>query len=229
MKKLYYLLVLVLISTFTFASDLFLRVNRNQEVVVELNNQKQTNKTNNFQFFNISTGNAFLKVYDRWNGFIVFQGNITIPHNTQVNAEIDPYGNFRIINSVPYANYPNNGGYNQGYGTNYPKGYGGKKKGKYGNYGNNTNQQYFNQFLQIIRNESFDNNRLKTAKQYAMQNKLYAEQIAQIAATFSFDSNRLDFAKAAYNNCIDKGNYFLLQPTFSFSSNYNNLMKWIGY
>ena len=55
--------------------------------------------------------------------------------------------------------------------------------------------------------------------------QMQAQQISEIAATFTFDSYRLDFAKAAYANCYDKANYFLLKNTFTFTSYYNDLIE----
>lgn len=73
-----------------------------------------------------------------------------------------------------------------------------------------------------------DSNKLRMAKNYVASNPLTAEQIAGISREFSFDNNRLDFAKHAYATCYDKSNYFLLKDTFTFSSNYNNLLNHIG-
>lgn len=112
-----------------------------------------------------------------------------------------------------YPNYPNGNYGNQGnYPPNYPN-----------NYGDN---QYFNQFLTILRKESFDSNRLKMATNYVNQRQLSAQQIKQIAKLFDFDSNRLQFAKDAYDNCYDQYNYFLLRDVFTFASNYNSLITY---
>ncbi len=235
------MMVLVLISsTFTFASDLFLTVNRSQQVVVEVNNQKQTNKQNSFKFYNLSGGNTFVKIYDKWTGMTLFQNTVSIPVNYLVTAELDNFGNMNILSSQPlygnqntvgtvnYGNncdddYDNNYGNNNGYGNN--KGH----HNQNGNYNqNNKKNKYFDQFLAQLKDESFDSNRLKTAKSYLLQNKISAEQVKQIAELFSFDSYRLDWAKAAYSNCYDKGNYFLLKSVFSFDANYNSLVDYIS-
>jgi hypothetical protein len=177
----------------------------------------------------------------------LYQYTVNILVNHQVNAEIDLYGNFIVQSSVPLmnngggnviynnggnnnGNYGYNGSYNNGNYGNYNNGnhQHGMNNGYGGNYQNNATSNYFNQFIQTMKNESFDSNKLKLAINYAQQNKLYAEQIKQIAQQFSFDSYRLDFSKAAFANCLDKGNYFLLKDVFSFSSNYNSLMDYIA-
>jgi hypothetical protein len=44
---------------------------------------------------------------------------------------------------------------------------------------------------------------------------------------FSFEDSRLDFAKFAYKNCINKGNYFEVNQAFSFESSVDNLNQFI--
>lgn len=64
------------------------------------------------------------------------------------------------------------------------------------------------------------------AKDYVSRGGASAHEIAQMSKHFSFDSHRLEFAKFAYKYCYDKRNYYLLRDTFSFSSNYNNLLDY---
>ncbi len=205
MKKIYFTFALVLLTcTLAHASELILRVNRKGQFTVSASNQTQTNNFNTYQFYNLYSGNTQVKVVDKMSGQVIFKNNVNIPDNTQLVAELNNYGHNHC------GTYPNN----QGDG--------------YYNQGQNTNNQYFNQFVSSLRSESFDSNRLQNAKVYASQRNLSANQIKEIAATFTFDSNRLDWAKAAYNSCYDKGNYFLLRETFTFSSSYSDLQDYIS-
>lgn len=79
-----------------------------------------------------------------------------------------------------------------------------------------------------LANESFDSRRLESSKQIATTNCLSADQIAQISTLFEFDNNRLEFAKAAFDKCTDKGNYFKLNETFEFSANARKLEEYIS-
>lgn len=220
------MIVIVFISsTLTFASDFFLTVNRSQQVVVEISNQQQTNNQNSFQFYNISTGAVVVKVYDEWTGYVYFQNTVNIPINYRVTAVLDNLGNMTIVSSQPlYGNSNTIGNVNYG---NHHDGHHTNGKNNHNNYNTNKNK-YFNQFVLQLKGESFDNNRLKTAKNYVLQNNLSADQIREIAVLFNFDNNRLEWTKAAYANCYDKGNYFLLKNTFSFESNYTKLVDYIS-
>lgn len=81
-----------------------------------------------------------------------------------------------------------------------------------------------------ISKTSFDDTRLSIARQIASSNCLTAAQIRDIMRLFSFESTRLEFAKFAYPYCYDKGNYFMVNDAFTFSSSIDELNKFIyGY
>lgn len=115
----------------------------------------------------------------------------------------------------------------------YPNGNYGKpnKRPSYRpNYGYNTvDARSFNNFIDAMRHESFDNNKLDMARFYARNSNLSVEQIGRIMNEFTFDNNRLELAKVAYETCYDKHNYPTLRPSFTFSANFNNLMRYVGY
>ena len=85
----------------------------------------------------------------------------------------------------------------------------------------------FNAALATIKKQSFEDTRLKTAKQVINVNCLNVDQIIQIANLFSFEDNKLDFAKYAYDYCIEPRNYFKLNGIFTFSSNVDELSDYV--
>lgn len=85
----------------------------------------------------------------------------------------------------------------------------------------------FNAAINTIRNTSFSESQLKTAKQIAMTNCLSTGQIMQICKLFGFDETKLEFAKFAYNSCVDPSNYFQVNEVFSFSSSSDALNTFI--
>jgi hypothetical protein len=86
----------------------------------------------------------------------------------------------------------------------------------------------FNSALQTIKNQSFEDTKLKTAKQIASGNCLTATQIADICRVFSFEESKLDFAKAAYSNCTEPSNYFKVNNVFSFSTSVDELTEFVS-
>jgi hypothetical protein len=85
----------------------------------------------------------------------------------------------------------------------------------------------FNAAMATLKGQSFEDTRLKTAKQIVSANCLNVDQIMQIAQTFNFEDNTLDFAKFAYDYCIEPRNYFKLNGIFKFSSNADELSDYV--
>ncbi|SCY65890.1 DUF4476 domain-containing protein [Flavobacterium caeni] len=85
----------------------------------------------------------------------------------------------------------------------------------------------FNAALSTIKKQSFDDSKLKTAKQVVSSNCLNTNQIMQIAQLFSFEDNTLEFAKFAYDYCIEPRSYFKLNGIFKFSSNADELSDYV--
>lgn len=85
----------------------------------------------------------------------------------------------------------------------------------------------FEQLKQSLKKESFDQTKLKTAKQFIAQNYFSTAQVKELVMLFSFDDSKLELAKFAYDYTIDKGNYFLMNDAFSFSSSKESLMDYI--
>lgn len=85
----------------------------------------------------------------------------------------------------------------------------------------------FSSALGTIRGQSFEETKLKTAKQIAGSNCLTTNQITQVCQLFSFEGSKLDFAKFAYNNCTDPKSYFKVNNVFSFSSSSDELNEYL--
>ena len=121
--------------------------------------------------------------------------------------------------SSSHTSHSNHDGHNHdSHDNNYSRGCGGKSCMTPGN---------FNAALATIKKQSFEDTRLKTAKQVITANCLNVDQIIEIANTFSFEDNKLNFAKFAYDYCIEPRNYFKLNGIFNFSSNVDELSDYV--
>lgn len=85
----------------------------------------------------------------------------------------------------------------------------------------------FNSAMATIKKQSFEDSKLKTAKQVVSANCLNTNQVMQIANLFSFEDNKLEFAKYAYDYCIEPQSYYKLNGIFSFSSNADELSDYV--
>jgi hypothetical protein len=79
-----------------------------------------------------------------------------------------------------------------------------------------------------IAGKTFEDQKLSTAKTIAKANCLSAEQIKDLCNTFTFEDSKLEFAKYAYDYCSDKGNYYLINEVFKFSSSSDELDEFIS-
>ncbi|NGF74873.1 DUF4476 domain-containing protein [Fluviicola sp. SGL-29] len=229
------------------ASELFIRVNATGEYSVTVYDQTHQNRNNVYQFAGLPGGITSVMIVNKHTNTLLYNGTLSLMQNERVIVQVNGFGNLSILQRVPiqevnwyttvvandpyagtwpgttWPGTPNPGNPYPGY--PYPNGpYPG------GNFPGQTvgNTSSYHLFLNTLRNEAMDSNKLRMAKNYVASNSLTAEQIAGISKEFSFDNNRLDFAKHAYASCYDKNNYFLLKDTFTFSSNYNNLLNHIG-
>lgn len=85
----------------------------------------------------------------------------------------------------------------------------------------------FSNALSTVKNQGFDETKLKTAKQIAAANCLNVNQIIQIANLFGFEESKLEFAKYAYDYCIEPKKYFNLNNIFNFSTSVDELTDYI--
>jgi hypothetical protein len=86
----------------------------------------------------------------------------------------------------------------------------------------------FAQAKEAVRNGTFSDAQLSTAKSILANNYLTTDQVMDMCKVFSFDDSKLEFAKAAYTRTVDQGNYFNVLNVFSFSSSKEDLNNFIN-
>ncbi len=79
--------------------------------------------------------------------------------------------------------------------------------------------------VQVLKNISFDNQRVETAKLCVELRPMFAHDIMLMAKTFTFDDKRMEFVLFAFPYCIDKENYYDIGNTFTFVSNRDKFYK----
>lgn len=82
--------------------------------------------------------------------------------------------------------------------------------------------------IKALKNETFDSTREKLAKMIVCGSLLTSRQIADMAKTFSFESNKSNFLEYAYRFCADPQNYVIAVETLKYSSDRNNLLRFIS-
>lgn len=86
----------------------------------------------------------------------------------------------------------------------------------------------FSSAKQTIKNTSFEETKLSTAKSILNANCVSTDQIVEICNLFGFEQSKLDFAKFAFLKTTDKGNYFKISNVFSFDASKTELNNFIS-
>lgn len=85
----------------------------------------------------------------------------------------------------------------------------------------------FNEKLNTVKNESFDDSKLEKAKFVFDEEYLTSVQVANVTKVFSFDSKKVEWAKFAYKRTVDKKNYFKVVDALTFDADKRELQNWI--
>jgi hypothetical protein len=86
----------------------------------------------------------------------------------------------------------------------------------------------FSKFLQALRRETFDDDKLEFLAPVAHQSYFSSEQVRQILGKFSFDRNREEAAIILYPKVVDPVNWFVIYDMFTFSNNVNDIRTRLG-
>lgn len=232
MKKTFTLLTALFFSAILFAqSKLTISASGNAEIRVMVDGIKYTSNGRDIVISNLKNGNHTVKIFragnernryngnNRSNGYqLVYSNNLFVKPQYHVDITINRFGKAFVDEQMI------SGGYND----------------DDDDWGVDNNDQYYersskramdnNAFLQLkksIANESYESTKLKVAKQFVSVNYFNATQVKELLALFSYEDSKLELAKYAYDYTVNKGNYFMVNEAFSYSSSKESLMDYI--
>jgi len=91
------------------------------------------------------------------------------------------------------------------------------------------NQEEFAEAKQSISSKTFEDSKLKIAKQIVGANCITAAQVRSVMKLFTFEASRLEFAKFAYTYTYDQKNYYKVNDAFEFESSIDDLNSAINH
>lgn len=97
----------------------------------------------------------------------------------------------------------------------------------YNSYASPMSDREFDQVLNSLDHEWFENNRMKSATFIINNNFFTAEQVKAIVSAFNFEDNKLDIAKQAYSKTLDKENYTCVLNALQYRSSKAELARFI--
>ncbi|HEY6502345.1 MAG TPA: DUF4476 domain-containing protein [Chitinophagaceae bacterium] len=194
----------------------------------------------------VETGYHTIKIYrQRGNGMfsiigkryeMVYSTSLMIKAKTHVQLTIDRFGRTSITETKIRGNRDwdrDRDGRGWDNDRDRDRSFDFDHDGKFGDYDSHSgyergmDDREFRLVLQSIEKEWLETNKLKSATQIVRTNNLTSAQVKQMVLMFSFESNKLDLAKLAYQNTVDKRNYFIINDAFSFNSSKDELARFI--
>ena len=93
---------------------------------------------------------------------------------------------------------------------------------------NAMSQSNFDDLVKSIGAKSFEEAKMKVAKQGVSANCVNTGQVRKLMDLFSFEDSKLDLTKYAYDYTTDKNNYFKVNDGFTFDSSVDTLNDYIS-
>lgn len=232
MKKTFTFLTALFFSAILFAqSRLSISASGNADIRVMIDGIKHTSNGRDIVINNLKNGNHTVKIFragydrnryngnSRGNGYqLVYSNNFFVKPLYHVDITINRFGKALVDEQMI------SGGYNDddddwGIDNNHQYYDRGSKRAM--------DNSAFQQLKKSIANESYESTKLKVAKQFVSVNYFNASQVKELLETFSYENSKIELAKYAYDFTVDKGNYFIVNEAFSYSSSKESLMDYI--
>jgi len=84
-----------------------------------------------------------------------------------------------------------------------------------------------NEVIRAFERETFDSNRLRMAEMvFSTGGYMTTAQIKIVSQSFDFDNDRVKFLKLAFDNCVDRHNFYRVLSTVEFSSSREKIIKY---
>lgn len=233
-------------------SKMIISTTGNNSIRVMVDNvQYNTNGDKGVRIDNLEEGYHTIRIFQKQKGrrgiwgfgggnnyTMIYNSSIYVRNQYLIDITVNRFGRvFKDEEPMSNRGYDmddwNDGGWNNNPGPNNDPNW--NNNPNWNNYPGNNGYGYyqamdarsFDKMIQTLKNESFENSRVSIAKQAISGNYFTTDQLKQVLNLFVFESYKLDVAKYAYKFCIDRGNYYTLADSFTFSTSKDELMKYI--
>jgi len=212
MKRLLSFLFLLFCLVQVNASELFIRVRGAGTYEITVDDQLQRNSKGYFRFFDVESGLVRIQIKEGNSILYVYDGRVNIFSNKRVVMEY-ANGNLTELTTTRTSTDCDFPSYNHHHSTNG---------------GNACDENSFSEMLTMLKDQGMDSKILEKAKVYTPKTNFSSSQVQRICELFTFDSNRLEYAKFAYDYVVDKGSYFIVEKTFTYNLNKQELEDYIS-
>ena len=159
----------------------------------------------------------------------VYSGSVAVKPGSDVQITIGRRGKADIAYFRKDANtndwvYDNPVTPNSGSGNDYGRWEDNKS---YSSYASPISGREFNQVMNSMQKEWFENNRMKSASYIISNNFFIADQVKDMISLFDSEENKLQIAKQAYSKTLDKENYSCVMNALDYRSSKDELARFI--
>lgn len=233
MKRLLLLTLLLVCTISTFAqrgASLRIQLSTNRVLAVSIDDRHYDRQGTSLTIGEVPAGRHYIKVYSYHvsrNGArrpnMVYSGYIDLKPASRNMAVVDPFQRKMTMRTTQTFDRNDNDVY-----EDWNDRRDNRRNDRDDNYNDNSllNSEVSDLGARI-RDRSTDGDKLKLVQSALTGRTYYTEQLRPMLGWFSFESTKLEFAKWAYDNAIDKDNYWKLEDVFSFSSSKNELTAYI--
>lgn len=252
MKKIFTLLISSLFSLFLLAHEgsrlSVSTISNSDDYKVEVDGRRFSIQDHSVTLSNLSEGYHQVKIFrsgKKGNGMnfrsgrnvIIYSKSVFLKKGFHMDITINRFGRALVDerridrnddwydDDDDYFDGNNHGGGNNNGGGNNHGGWN-NGGGNYG-YSNVMNAREFEQVKEQIRREWFEANRLVSVKTIIDKNNFTSQQVRELMVLFTFENNKLEVAKYAYRKTVDRQNYHQLSDELFFTSNKNELARFI--
>ncbi len=206
-----------------------------QHVLIVFNGQQFASAENIMSVRGLAPGNYPIKVLrpGYWDGYrAIFRGVIHVPQHSLVKATITPNGMKVLTEPLAHGHGSSYWDTDHGHGSVHPDPYG---NGGFVSLDQQTcspvvlgmSPDVFTHVLDRVRQQRFDEDRMRVAKRAVLAHGATSLQVAQIMRLLSFESNRLKTAKFCYGIVADPDSYYQVTDELRFSSSVRELDRFI--
>ncbi len=245
MKKVLLTLVFILAVVPTlFAQDgrsiVRVRLSDNKPLMIAIDNKTYNDVSKVITVDNITAGRHKLKVFvpgasGRGRKTLVYQGEFNVDVGTYSYIIVDRYKGKVRITSGYRGNLDkevNNSGRRNEYDEDREDGYHDRDRydrdnDRYDNDRSMFSSRDMQTLEDRVQDRMHNTDKVKLMKSVLNDRTYTTEQVRTMLEWLSFDDSKLDFATWAYNNVVDKKNYWKLEDTFSFSSTKDKFSDYI--
>ena len=85
----------------------------------------------------------------------------------------------------------------------------------------------FNNLVYTVNGATFESDKMAIAKGAISNHGVTSNQLAQLMNLMTYESSKVQLAKFGHGHTVDRGNFFVVNNSLTYSSSINELNSWV--